>query len=65
VRYVRTNHLHHRGVRNTTVRAIAASIFPQPHGDPLATNHMCHGVALRFPRSVLRRVVVDALAIPP
>ena len=65
VRYVRTNHLHHRGVRDARTRALAASMFPGPHGDPLATNQICHGVALRFARSGLLKSVVHTLAIPP
>lgn len=65
VRYVRTNHLHHRGVTERTVRTAAASMFPRPHGDPLATNHLGHGVRLRFPSSALLKHVVNALALPP
>lgn len=65
VRYVRTNHLHHRGVRERGVRAQAASMFPRPHGDPLASNHLGHGVGLQFPRSALLHRVVNELALAP
>ena len=65
VRYVRTNHLHHRGIHDERTRAVAASMFPRPHGDPLATNHLGHGIPLRFARSGLLRTVVNALALPP
>ena len=65
VRYVRTNHLHHRGIHDARVRAVAASMFPRPHGDSLTTNHLGHGVPLRFARSRLLVTAVNALAIPP
>ena len=65
VRYVRTNQLHHRGVHDRAIRAKAASMFPRPHGDTLATNSLSHGIMLRFARSPLLRTVVNALALPP
>ena len=65
VRYVRTNHLHHRGIRDERTRAVAASMFPRPHGDPLATNHLGHGIPLRFASSKLLKLAVNTLAIPP
>lgn len=66
VRYVRANHLHHRGVREPEARARAASMFPGADGDPLSTLHPGgHGVRLRFARSWLLHDARNRLALPP
>lgn len=64
VRYVRTNHLHHRGVQNRRRLAVAASMFPRPHGDRFSTNDLHHGVSLRFARSYLLTYARNQLALP-
>lgn len=64
VRYVRTNHLHHRGVCAPQRIARAASMFPRPHGDPLSTMAIHHGIRLRFARSRLLEFARNQLALP-
>lgn len=65
VRYVRTNHMHHRGIRSRSMRDVAASMLPGTLADPCSSSDLQHGVPLRFPRTWLLKRARNALAIAP
>jgi len=46
-------------------RLMSARFHAHVLRDPLATNHLGHGIPLRFARSGLLRTVVNALAFSP
>ena len=65
LRYVRTNHLHHRRIHDARLRDLAASMFPGTLVDRYSSRYVDNGVPLRFPRTWLLRRAANRLALPP